>query len=221
MRYGAAVMHEDWLARWRDGRIAFHEGHPNALLVHHLARLAGRRRVLVPLCGKAEDLAYLAAHGHEVIGVELAAQAVGEFFEAHGLAPSITDRGPFVEYRADAITLLAGDMFAATPALLGPIDALYDRAALIALPEDVRPRYVQLIRGLVPAGAPGLVITLEYDQDRMEGPPFAVLEPELRALYAGAAIDFLEERPFEGGKCSQSGVSATERCFALRFDERG
>jgi thiopurine S-methyltransferase len=220
MRYGAAVMHEDWLARWRDGRIAFHEGRPNALLVHHLARLAGRRRVLVPLCGKAEDLAYLAAHGHEVIGVELAAQAVREFFEAHGLAPSVAERGPFVEYRAGAITLLAGDMFAATPALLGPIDALYDRAALIALSEDVRPRYVQQIRALVPAGAPGLVITLEYHQERMAGPPFAVLEPELRALYAGVTIDFLAERPFEGGKCSQSGVSATERCFALRFDER-
>ena len=92
MRYGAAVMHEDWLARWRDGRIAFHEGHPNVLLEHHIARLAGCRRVLVPLCGKAEDLAYLAAQGHAVLGVELAEQAIREFFEAHGLAPSISAR---------------------------------------------------------------------------------------------------------------------------------
>jgi thiopurine S-methyltransferase len=220
LRYDAAVMHEDWLARWRDGRTNFHEGHPNALLARHLARLAGGRRVLVPLCGKAEDLAYLAAHGHAVVGVELAEQAVREFFAAHALEPSIAARGPFVEYRAGAITLLAGDWFAATPALIGPIDALYDRAALIALPGDMRPRYAQQVRALVPAGAPGLVITLEYDQERMVGPPFAVFEPELRSLYAGAMIELVEEHPLGGGgKCTQSGVSAIERCFALRFDE--
>jgi thiopurine S-methyltransferase len=215
-------MHEDWLARWRDGRTGFHEGHPNVLLERHIARLAGCRRVLVPLCGKAEDLAYLAAHGHAVVGIELAEQAVCEFFAAHGLAPSIAGRGPFVEYRAGAITLLVGDLFAATPQLIGPIDALYDRAALIALPPDLRPRYVEQVRSLLPAGAPGLVITLEYDQARMAGPPFAVLEAELRSLYAGATIELVEEHPAGGGgKCTQSGVSATERCFAVRLDERG
>jgi thiopurine S-methyltransferase len=213
-------MHEDWLARWRDGRIAFHEGRPNALLEHHIAQLAGCRRVLVPLCGKAEDLAYLAAHGHAVLGVELAEQAIREFFEAHGLAPSITARGPFVEYHAGPLTLLAGDLFDATPALIGPIDALYDRAALIALAPDLRPRYVEQVRALVPAGAPGLVITLEYDQERMAGPPFAVLEPELRSLYAGATLELVEEHLASVAKCTQSGVSATERCFALRFDQR-
>jgi thiopurine S-methyltransferase len=215
-------MHEDWLARWRDGRVGFHEGLPNALLERHRARLAGCPRVLVPLCGKAEDLAFLAAHGHEVVGIELAEQAVREFFDAHGLAPSIATRGPFVEYRAGAITLLVGDMFAATPALIGPVDGLYDRAALIALPPELRPRYVQCVRALLPSGAAGLVITLEYDQALMAGPPFSVPEAELRSLYAGAAIDLVEDHRVSGGaKCTQSGVLPTERCFALRLDERG
>lgn len=213
-------MHEEWLARWREGRIGFHEGRPNALLGRQIARLAGCRRVLVPLCGKAEDLAFLAEHGHEVIGVELAEQAVRAFFAGHALAPSIAARGPFAAYHAGAFTLLVGDFFAATPELIGPVDALYDRAALIALPAELRPRYVALLRALLPARAPALVITLEYDQHAMAGPPFAVLEPELRALYAGATVELVEERTASGGKCSQSGVAATERCFAIVLDPR-
>lgn len=221
MRYGPGRMHEDWIARWRDGRIGFHEGHANAFLDRHIARLAGCRRVLVPLCGKTEDLAFLAARGHTVVGVELAEQAVREFFASHALVPSIVARGALVEYTAGAITLLVGDVFATTPEVVGPVDALYDRAALIALPADLRPRYVAHLRTLLPASAPALVITLEYDQQLMTGPPFAVLASELRALHAGRAIELLEERPASGGgKCTQSGVPATERCFLIQSDDR-
>src|SRR4051812_3920329 len=197
-------MVDDWLGRWREGRTAFHEGRPNDLLVRHAARLAGRRRVLVPLCGKSEDLAFLAARGHDVIGVELAEPAVQAFFAEHDLAPSVARRGPFVAYEvgpgavpvnpgaaataeptAGADALLAGDFFALTEEL-GPFDAVYDRAALIALPVELRAPYVARLRALVPAGAPAVVITLEYDQAAMTGPPYAVLEPELRTLYEGA-----------------------------------
>src|SRR5262245_60112358 len=113
-------VHDEWLARWRDGRIGFHESQPNALLARHIARLAGCRRVLVPLCGRAEDLALLAADGREVVGIDLAEQAVREFFDAHALSPAIAARGPLVAYSAGSITLFAGDFFAATPALIGP-----------------------------------------------------------------------------------------------------
>lgn len=209
-------MHGDWLARWREGRIGFHEGRPNGLLERHIARLAGYRRVLVPLCGKTEDLAFLAAHGHEVIGIELAEQAVRDFFADHALAPSIARRGPFVAFTAAPVTLLAGDFFAATSDLLGPIDALYDRAALVALPAALRPRYVQHVRTLLPPAAPGLVITYEYDQRLVKGPPFAVLEPELRALYAGRPIELVEERPATSvAGFTQAGVPAAERCFTI------
>jgi thiopurine S-methyltransferase len=212
---------EDWLARWRDGRIGFHEGRPNDLLVRHGARITGRR-VFVPLCGKTEDLAHLAARGHDVVGVELAEDAVRAFFSEHGLTPDIAAHGALTEYRAGAVTIFAGDVFATTPALLGPLDTVYDRAALIALPPELRPRYVHHLRSLLPVGASGLVITLEYDQALMTGPPFAVLEPELRALYTGATLELLDQRPAPpGGTCSQRGVAAIERCFAVRLDGQG
>jgi thiopurine S-methyltransferase len=151
-----------------------------------------------------------------VVGIELAEQAVREFFELHACSPTVGTCGPFAAYTAGPITLLAGDFFLATPELLGHLDAVYDRAALIALPPELRSRYVQHVRALLPATAPGLVITLEYDQRLMKGPPFAVLEPELRALFAGREIELVDERPATGGgKCTQSGVPATERCFAV------
>jgi thiopurine S-methyltransferase len=211
-------MQEDWTARWRDGRIAFHEGRANALLDRHTARLAGCRRVFVPLCGRSEDLAFLAARGHEVVGVELVEQAVGEFFQLHGLTPSVTrpDDGQLVEYRAGALTLLAGDFFATTPESVGLLDGLYDRAALIALPAELRPRYVAHLRTLLAPGSPGLVITVEYEQDRIQGPPFAVFESELRALWAGATIEFLDEQPASIARCIAAGIPAIERCFAIR-----
>lgn len=222
-------MQEDWIARWRDGRIGFHEAQPNELLVRAAGRLDGCRRVLVPLCGKAEDLAFLAARGHDVIGVELAERAVQAFFAEHDLTPSVAPRGPFVAYEAGrgavpaegpapgAITLLVGDVFALTPALLGPVDGLYDRGALIALPPELRPRYAAALRALLPAGAPAIVITVEYDQAAMTGPPFAVLEPELRALYEDARVEFLEERVTTSGKCAQLEAPAMERGFAVRL----
>ncbi|HEX3761072.1 MAG TPA: thiopurine S-methyltransferase [Kofleriaceae bacterium] len=220
-------MQEDWVARWREGRTAFHEGRPNELLVRAAARLDGCRRVLVPLCGKTEDLAFLAARGHDVVGVELSELAVQAFFAEHDLTPSVARHGPFAAYQvgpaageraaAGAITLLVGDFFALTPELLGPVDALYDRAALIALLPELRPRYVAQLRALVPAGAPALVITIEYDPAAMTGPPFAVLEPELHALYEGASVQFLEQRIYTSGKCAQLEDPAMERCFALRL----
>jgi thiopurine S-methyltransferase len=118
---------------------------------------------------------------------------------------------------AGAIALLAGDWFAVAPEWLGPVDALYDRAALIALPPELRPRYVDRLRALVPAGAPALVITCEYDQAVMAGPPFAVPEAELRDLYAGAAVELLEQRAATVAKCAQLGAPVSEHCFAIRF----
>jgi thiopurine S-methyltransferase len=206
---------EFWRQRWAEGRIGFHQGHPNEMLERHVTRLGEARRVLVPLCGKAVDLAYLAGHGHTVVGVELVEDAVRAFFE--GTSPVITRHAEHVEYAAGGVTVFVGDYFATTPALLGRVDAVYDRAALIALPPQLRPRYVEHTTALLAAGAPGLVITLEYPQEQMAGPPFSVLEDEVRALHPGAVIELLEERGVdENPRLKELGVVAREKCFAVQ-----
>lgn len=204
-----------WQSRWNNGQIAFHEGKPNRHLVKHLSLLGKAKHLLVPLCGKADDLAFLAAQGHQVVGVELVESAVRAFFEEHEVEAEVSKHGPFTRYAAGNLTVLAGDFFATTRALLGPLDALYDRAAIIALPEGTRGLYVKHLRTLMSAGAPGLVITIEYPPEKLEGPPFSVPEVELRAHYAGLSVDLLDEVRAEGPRLTP--IDALEKCFVVRF----
>ena len=199
---------EFWKSHWAEGRIGFHEGKPNSYLVEHHAKLATYPRVLVPLCGKAEDLAYLAANGHEVVGVELVEDAVKAFFAEHALVPEVIADGPLVKYTAPSITIFAGDVFQATRERLGDIDAVWDRAALVALPDDMRRRYVDHVRALLPKGGRVLLVTFEHDAP--DGPPFSVEEAEVRVLYDRCAVEFLGEGPDPRGR-----ANSKERCFAI------
>jgi thiopurine S-methyltransferase len=207
--------HGFWRSRWQEGAIGFHEGRPNALLLEHARVLAKAKRVLVPLCGKAEDLAWLVAQGHEVVGVELVDSAVQAFFAEHQVTPEVLPLGTHTQYRANGITILSGDFFTTTPKLVGAIDGLYDRAALIALPEPMRKDYVRHLRSLLPAGAPGLVITVEYEQTLMNGPPFSVPEAELRTHYEGRPVERLADVAGVGPRFEK--IGAREKCFSVRF----
>lgn len=208
-----------WKARWEEGRIGFHEGRPNAFLERHVAQLGepGRvSRVFVPLCGKAEDLAFLAKQGHEVVGIDLVESALRDFFREHELEPVEEKNERFTVLRAGSFTLLAGDFFSLEPGDLGAVTAVYDRAAVVALPPDLRARYAAHLRTLVPAKTPILVVAFDYPQEQMEGPPFSVGEEELRRLYAGLPIERLDEAPIETGRLRDAGVEAIERCWLVR-----
>jgi thiopurine S-methyltransferase len=199
-----------WAARWQEGKTAFHEGTPNAYLARHVDRLGGHRRVLVPLCGKTEDLAFLASRGHDVIGIELVEDAVKQFFAEHAVTPTVTDANGLTRYTADAITIFAGDFFAVTGAHVGAIDAIYDRAALVALPADMRVRYIEHLRAIAPDARAELLVSREYPPERGGGPPFSVDEAEVRTLFAGAVIEELGHGPDPQGR------GMTERCYAIR-----
>jgi len=173
-----------WHGRWQDNLIGFHLDEVNPYLKEHWPELAVPRgsRVLVPLCGKSVDLVWLAEQGYEVIGVELSPLAVAAFFDEQGLKADkrVTDR--FEIWQSGAISLICGDFFALTAADLGEVSAVYDRAALIAMPANRRPDYVRQLKSLVPAPIKGLLVTLFYEQEQMEGPPFAVSSDEVRNL---------------------------------------
>lgn len=208
---------EFWKERWREGRIGFHEGHPNTFLERHVGQLGPRRRVLVPLCGKTEDMAFLASRGHDVVGVELVPEAVEAFFREHDLDPERED-GPRVRaWSAGGVTILEGDVFACTREDVGAADALYDRAAVVAFPPEVRPKYVAHLRSLLAPSARGLLVTFEYPQERVTPPPFSVGLDEVRALYAGARVTELESRPLTGPRFSEAGVAGSERCLSIEL----
>lgn len=173
-----------WHQRWQDHNIGFHEGKPNALLVRHLARLSLKQgdRVFVPLCGKTYDLAYLRSQGFKLVGVELSAIAIDELFKELGIIPTIREVGTLKHYSASSIDIFVGDFFALDTQILGKVDAVFDRAALVALPDEMRQRYSNKLQALTPT-APQLLIVFEYQQAQMKGPPFSISTDEVTTHY--------------------------------------
>lgn len=211
---------EFWQARWARGEIGFHLPEVNPCLQRHWPALAlpGQARVLLPLCGKSLDIAWLASQGHRVAGVELAQKAVEAFFHEHALQPQISQEGAFLVYRAGVVEIYCGDFFALTAQQLGDCQAFYDRAALIALPDEMRVRYAAHLSAVLPAASQGLLVTLDYEQAQMQGPPFAVSDGEVQQLFAGEwRVEALECGDALDEKFRQRGLQRLdERVYRLR-----
>ncbi|AIB35628.1 MULTISPECIES: thiopurine S-methyltransferase [Pseudomonas] len=208
---------EFWQERWARNQIGFHLPEVNPYLQRHWSQLAlvEGARVLVPLCGKSLDLMWLASHGLRVMGVELSEQAVEAFFSEQNLVPRITRRDAFTVYQTDLIEVWCGDFFALDAEALAGCTALYDRAALIALPPLMRAQYAEHLSRLLPSGCQGLLITLDYDQSQKAGPPFAVTDDEVKVLFGSDwTVKTLQEQDVlgESWKFVQEGVT--------RLDER-
>jgi thiopurine S-methyltransferase len=204
---------EFWLQRWREGRTGFHHERPMPLLLEHWPSLALPKgsRVLVPLCGKTLDMPWLAAQGHRVLGVELSPLAVAQFFAEHGLVPERHASPMGVRHVAGDIEIIQGDVFGLDDATLAGCDAVYDRAAVIALPAPMRERYAREVYARLPTGCRGLMITLEYPQAEMDGPPFSVDGGQVEALFeADWSIGLLERRDILAAqpKFQEAGVSS-------------
>jgi thiopurine S-methyltransferase len=175
-----------WHKRWEEGQISgFHQQEANPHLIAFWSRLGvvPGDRVLVPMCGKSRDMLWLHRQGFETLGAEIVASAVESFFEENDVPVQTQQAGAFTAYRSEGVTILCGDFFDLTVAEVGNCAAVYDRASLIALPPDLRARYASHLLSLFPRGLNSLLITLEYPQHEMEGPPFSVSEQEVQALY--------------------------------------
>jgi len=176
-------MAEDWLNRWEEGRIGWHEPAGSAALRAHWPALPRGSRVLVPLCGKSVDLLWLADRGLKVTGVELSAVAIESFFAEQQLDFE-RQTGELDRYSARnrPISIVCGDFFGFTGEVF---DAVFDRGALVAVPRDMRPEYALLVDTLLRPRAFRLIVTLEYEQARVAGPPFAVWPKELLGYWPG------------------------------------
>ncbi|MCP1726298.1 thiopurine S-methyltransferase [Natronospira proteinivora] len=174
-----------WHERWQQGQIGFHQAQVN----HNLKTLwqelrpAPEEGVLVPLCGKAHDMAWLQAQGHAVTGVELSPVACREFFAERGLTPAQSRHGRFQRFSHGRIQLLCGDFWDLKAADLAGVSLFYDRAALIALPPAMREDYVAHLARVLSPGSRGLLISLDYSDGSLQGPPFNVSDEEVFRLF--------------------------------------
>ena len=192
--------HDFWAERWALGEIGFHRSTPHWALDRHWASVAAPTDapILVPLCGKSLDLHWLRARHRPIVGVELDPRAVSAFFHEwpavsrDHLEVSTLPTG-LIRYAHQGIEIHQGDFFAFEPGPYGAFDHVYDRAALIALPFDLRQRYLDQLISLLAPGANGLLITFEYEQIQMDGPPFSVLHEEIVGFH-GLDFERLEVR---------------------------
>jgi thiopurine S-methyltransferase len=164
-----------WHERWANNELGWHEHDFNPVLTTHFRQLGltAGSRVFVPLCGKTRDIGWLLQQGYSVAGVELSETAVQQLFAELGVAPQVTSVGSLTRYSVPGLDVFVGDIFALTAQQLGPIDATYDRAALVALPPGMQDRYAQQVLTLT-GSAPQLLACFEYDQNLMAGPPHSV-----------------------------------------------
>ena len=188
---------EFWHDRWQRNQIGFHQEQVNPCLERLWPQLELPRgaRVLVPLCGKSLDLSWLAASGFEVLGVELSQTAVEQFFSEQRVTPQVRQQGGFQVYEAGPVTIMCGDFFALSAADVAGCAGLYDRAAIIALPPQMRKAYALHLTQILPRDCRGLLITLDYDQHEMKGPPFSVPDDEVQQLLAPAWSLQIVEQP--------------------------
>ena len=212
--------HSFWHSKWQKNEIGFHEPEGNALLVKYSSFLIGddspsssSSRIFVPLCGKTRDIGWLLAQGCEVVGAELSEVAITQLFEELGVEPTISTSTNGKVYTKDRLTIFVGDIFKLTSSDIGDVTGIYDRAALVALPSPLREQYSAHLIAITQC-APQLIISFDYDQNEMAGPPFSVNEKTVDSLYsADYNIQRLERSVLEGGLKGK--VDADNLVFAL------
>lgn len=198
-----------WIERWENNDIAFHEVDANTMLVKYFSTLSLKRnnRVFLPLCGKTGDINWLLSKGYKVVGVELIETAIQQLFIELGIEPIVSKVGKNLHYHADNIDIYVGDLFEISGNDLGAVDAVYDRAALVALPKEMRSTYASHIINITNS-AKQLLVTYEYDQNLLNGPPFSISSEEVNQYYASnyflTALDKVDVKGGLKGKCIAS-----------------
>ena len=191
-----------WKDKWKKNVIGFHLSEVNPLLVKYYEQLLLEKnaRLFLPLCGKTKDISWLLSKGHSIVGVEFSELAVKQLFDELRVEPKIRELENLKHYSIQGLDIFVGDFFKLTPEVIGHVDAIYDRAALVALPMDMREKYSIHLRDIIKE-APQLLVTFMYDQTLLKGPPFSVSNDEVyehyEKQYKIELLDTLDEK-FKG-----------------------
>ena len=191
---------EFWKKRWEKNEIGFHLDEVNPMLVKHFKELELKEdsSVFLPLCGKTLDIQWLLSKGYNIIGAELSELAIQQLFDELQVKPDVSIQEKFKVYETKGLKIFVGDIFDLSSEVLGDIDAVYDRAALVALPFNIREKYTEHLSRITQY-LPQLLLNFTYDQSLMNGPPFSVSGEEIKEHYSKSyAISLLESKEVEG-----------------------
>ena len=180
---------DQWLSRWQEGRIGFHQDEANELLIRFWPRLIPEPSVsvLVPLCGKSRDMTWLHQRGHAVLGVELTKIACTAFFEEQGFPYVVESTGSHELYvgtgEAEGIRIFCGDLFTLPPQMVSTVGAWYHRAAIVALPPEIQRRYVDWLSVVLGSRSIGFMLTFDYPRGVRTGAPYPVGFADVQSLF--------------------------------------
>lgn len=191
-----------WHDCWQHNRLGWHQQKFHPLLQQYADVFAGATGILVPLCGKSLDMVLLAQHAN-VVGAELNAAACLQFFSEQQLSPAVSVAvSGHQRFQHGAYTLWQGDFFTLPAEAVANVSHVFDRAALIALPEPLQRRYVQTLQRLF-AHTTLWLLSLEYPAGTVSGPPFAINETQLRNLFDFANVEQVAELWHRDGRFGQ------------------
>jgi thiopurine S-methyltransferase len=198
-----------WIERWKKKEIGFHlNDYHDFLKKHGEIYFKDVSNVFIPLCGKSKDILWFYHFGKTVVGIELSDIACREFFLENHLQYNKSEYKNFQIYHTldKKIYLINGDFFELNKDVLNfiniTIQAVYDRASLIALPFDLRKQYVKHMFRMLNNKIKYFLITMEFEPiektQKEIGPPFSVTENEIKNLFEGyCTIKKIEERSIE------------------------
>ena len=198
-----------WKLRWQEGRIGFHLSEVNPYLVRHFDQLLVPKieNIFVPLCGKTLDLIWLAGNLKKVVGVEIIRKPVEEFFMENSIKYNIHSFGQFEIFKSDSIEIFLGDFFALENQKIGQFKAIYDRASIVAIEAIKRKKYVDHLVSFLSEDGIILLVTLEYDQNQMHGPPYSVSFSEVEKMFfKHGKIELLETKDIIDDRLRKKGV---------------
>lgn len=202
-----------WHNMWNTNKIGFHLENTNELLINNFSKLKLEKgnRIFIPLCGKTVDIKWLLINGYQIVGAELSEIAIKDLFHSLDITPNVEQKENFIHYSAPNIDIFVGDIFNLNKETLGDVDAIYDRAAIVALPEELRIKYTKHLLDLT-NNKKQLLITLDYDQSLRNGPPFSVPQSNIETYYKDIYnMEIVQVQNEDGFK----GVEIKERVWIL------
>lgn len=181
-----------WHKCWERNALGFHQHSVHLFLTQYFSSmcLSQDKHVFVPLCGKSSDMLYLGEYLN-VTGNELSEIACRDFFQDNGVCFEKSAHRHFTKYSCENISLLQGDFFALQADDIPKVDWIYDRAALVALPEAMQNKYVAHLKSFFNSGTRLFLVTVEFPKDQLSGPPFAITSERVARLFDGFHIEHL------------------------------
>ncbi len=150
------------------------------------------RRAFVPLCGDSPAIRYLVDEGFSVTAVDFVEEPLLSLI--HGSCRDLIPDALFSTESSNAISfplltpnlsLIQSDIFNLPSAVSDEAyNLVYDRAALIALPQEARIRYASLLANFTMLGGYLLLEVADMPGRGDAGPPYSVSRDEVFQLFA-------------------------------------